>query len=269
MEITSKKGKKIFVEVKTQSPLGKAQLKKYMNRGHVASLTPICPPILDEDDRFLGHFFWHDVYSIIRSAKPNTILHTQFLHYLKERHMGEIEPITKKELAAAALGAGFVRKSKALLECVLKEIKHDWEHEWGENRTGRKGVCDDRETGGVHTWWFAPKSWHKTGKGFYLSIGVGLEGEPRPRPCFYVGVGSYQGRFGRNLDADLQKQFDKLCKLGWKKVDAPGCEWGYYKYHRLNAGNIDKAAREHTGNVRQAVKELQRFRVVESMKQKI
>jgi hypothetical protein len=276
LEIRSKRDHtKIHVEVKTQSQEGEGQIQKYLKlHGYVAYLTPrdfVDPTLPVESDRFLGHFCWHDVHSVIKGASPNNVIHKQFLEYLEARHMGPLKPITKQELRLAAPAVDFVRKSQELIQCVRKRIERPyWESQFGKN-IGGKRIGDDFGGGDLHYWWYRPKHWWKKRRGFYLCIGNGFEEDQGQEPKFYLCIGSAQKPFWRDLDFRLAKQFQKLCdEFGWKKdPDTSEYEWSYRKFFPLGAGEIDKIADQQAKNVRSAVKELQQLRIIRSMENKL
>ncbi|GEM_PF-6235705 len=100
---------KLFVEVKTQSPEGESQIQRYVEGGYVAYLTPLGYETPDLSDagakktsaKYLGQFFWPEVYSVIQKYRSANILREEFLKYLEARRMGPPEPISKQDLSAS------------------------------------------------------------------------------------------------------------------------------------------------------------------------
>jgi hypothetical protein len=279
LEITSKNDhtRKIYVEVKTQSKEGEGQIQKYLQlRGYVAYLTPRNsddPSLPDGRDGFLGHFRWHEVYSLIKVVSPHKVIHKQFLEYLEARHMGPLKPIRRGELRTAGPAVDFVGKLQELVQCVRRRVeKKYWTKQFGEN-AGAKRIHDDILAGDFYYWWYQPKSWWKKRTGFYLCFGTGFDfGEDRKRePKFYLFIGSDQNPFGRDLDSQLAPQFRKLCaEYGWKRApDTSEYYWGYWKFFPLGTGDVDKLADRHAENVRLAVAQLQKLHIIDLMKTKI
>lgn len=259
----------IRVEIKTQSQEGEGQVEKYLElRGYVAYLTPLgfaAPKVRDGCVRYLGHFFWRDVHSIIKNAAENNDLYKQFLQFLEARHMGSLEDITAQELKAAGSAVGFITKSQALVDSVRKEIEGDWVHEFGAN-VGAKGVTDDIAQGGLHSWWYRPKKWEK--KRFWLCIGIGFEGDRDETPKFFLSFGTRR-KFGRTLDDNLKGDFTELRKRAWKKAPLSEPGWEYGKYFTVGKGSVDKIALKQAKNVRCAMKELQQLRIIKSIEKRL
>ena len=264
-----KKTQKIFIEVKTQAQEGKAQLSRYLKIGaYVAYLTPPgFTPHSDVGKRtgFLGHFFWHDVYRIIDSATPkdtSSSVSKQFLAYLEARNMGPIKPMTEEELRSAENAVGFFKKSHALVDKVRGEIELEWKKRFGRN-VGAKETCMDTGDVGLHLWWFRTKKWEKSPSKLYLCIGTCLDGKRRQKAYFFVGFGSSRKLFVRRLQHSSKKKLSKLSDHGWREVDEPGYEWGYYKYFPLTAGKIERAASRHADQARTTINECMRLGILD------
>lgn len=264
LEITSRSGAKVFVEIKTQSPEGKSQIKKYLKRGHVAYLTPLGydEPDLDGADttKYLGQFFWDKVYSAIQQADSHNELHKQFLKYLEARHMGPLEPISKKDLNESSHAAAVVRKFKALVDDVRKEVERDWVSAFGKNVGGER-VAWGLETGSLPYWWFRPRDWVRP-RPLYLAIGVWAE---EGGPYFYVSLGTRK-TFGKTLEAD--REFQRLRNdIRWKTDDSIPNGWECYKSFPVRTGGIDKIAQRQITNVRSVKKEI--HKLVKFVKKKL
>jgi hypothetical protein len=261
LEITSTfgHGAKIFVEVKTQSQEGEAQVRKYLSLGYVAYLTPLgfdAPDLDGKNEAYLGQFFWHTVHSVIKHAGSGNVLQRQFLKYLEARNMGPPEPISKKDLRASAHAADVIRKFQALIEGVRKQIEHDWVHEFGKNIGGKK-IDWGLATGDLPYWWFRPKGWVRPGRRMFLCIGVYAEKGRQEEPRFYLELGTSQKKFGNVLDSD--KKFRALCKqIGWR-TDVIPTEWECYKTFPLGTGNVDEVAKRQVENIRSLRKEVRRL----------
>lgn len=253
----------VLVEVKTQSQEGESQIQRYLKSGHDAYLAYLTPlghdaPDLDgaDTERYLGQFYWHEVHSVIQKAGSHNVLHKQFLKYLEARRMGPPEPISKNDLSASLHAADVIRKFQALVEAVREEIEPDWAHEFGKN-IGGKGVNSGLATGDLPYWWFRPREWKKRGRPLFLCIGVYAEKGAHGGPRFYVGLGTWQKKFGRELEMD--RKFKRLCNgVGWKTHACP-TGWEYYKEFSVGTGNIDEIARRQIKNLRSVRKETRKL----------
>src|SRR5208282_1411442 len=142
----------------------------HLKRGYVAYLTQPgfeTPAGLEWSRKFLGHFFWPEVYSIIKRVNSRNAIHKQFLEYLEARHMGPSK-ITQNELRAAAHAVDFFRKTRGLVGKVRDKIGPSWEKQFGGKNAGAKRVSPGLgEDGDFPYWWYRPKKWNKKGKRFY------------------------------------------------------------------------------------------------------
>lgn len=266
-------GAKLFVEIKTQahvpetrSPNGDGQIKRYLEHGHVAYLTPRGHPGPDLGGakpgkyKYLGQFYWDQVYSAIRNRRSNNVLRKQFLEYLEARRMAPLKPISERDLKDSLRTAEIIRKFRELVDAVRREIEPVWrdEYEFGEN-TGAKGALSGVGKGYLPYWWFRGSRWKKRGRVTYLCIGVSAEEGERGQPCFYAGLCTDQKKFGAKLEAD-EKLWKHCSQFRWDwDPDGPPEYWGYFKTFPLGAGEIEDAAKEQAGNLRSEGKNIRKL----------
>lgn len=255
LEIRSIGGRhaKLFVEVKTQSPEGELQIQRYLKGSHVAYLTPLGYEAPDlsgagtkkTPPKYLGQFFWPEVYSVIRKYGSHNLLHKQFCEYLEARGMRPLPPISKDDLSASLHAADAIRKFQELVDAVRKGIQHDWKQNFGEN-IGGKGVSSGLATGELPYWWFRPRDWLRQNGRPYLAIGVWPD---EGGPYFYVGLFTERKRFGNELRKN--QKFQRLCKATrWRTAPLAPTGWECYKGFRIGTGKIDQIAQQQVKNIR-------------------
>jgi hypothetical protein len=253
--------KKLLIEVKTESLLTQSQVNRYLKlrAGYVACLTPLAHPLVSSHKAgYLGHFYWQDVYSIIERNRSRNLVYQEFLNYLKERNMSPQPPFTRKELTRPSNAVDFLLKSQALVQKVQSEILDFWEDEFGINWANEK-LTNDFESGDASSWWYRARGWYPRGCGssLFLEFGVAVKHTPNNTPHFFVGIGTWHGKFGSDLSRDLEEKREVLKKHRWTPYPKPWREWGYRKFFDLTAEDIDKAAKRQIRNVRRATYELQ------------
>jgi hypothetical protein len=254
---TNRRRHKIQIEVKTQSGLGDRQLQKYLqlNAGYVALLTPRSyPQVQERNSRFLGHFYWQDVYSIIQVKASSNPLYKEFLNYLEKRNMSPQKPFTQTELRIASTAIDFLGKSEAIVQQVQSAILPYWEDRFGPNRETNR-LSTGFEWGDTHSWWYRPKRWKKRNRSFCLELGIAVKHTPNNKPYFFVGIETWQRRFSSTLEKDLAKKEEKLKALGWTYYPEEWGEWGYRKFFELDTRDPDRIAECQIQNVKDATRE--------------
>ena len=121
---------KIIIENKVGSNPNTNQIEKYLKatRGYVALLTPsnVNSPKVRRNLRYLGHFYWQDVYTIIKnvSKKCRSQIMKEFLLYMEDKNMAPFK-FTKDELKNASAGYDFIAKADEFLEEVERRVGPD------------------------------------------------------------------------------------------------------------------------------------------------
>lgn len=125
---------RMLIEVKTGSNETKtliwgkgrqSQIKKYLsyNDGNVAYLTTnnISDPNIGSNKRYLGHFYFEDLYLSLNKRKLCEI-GEEFKKFMEENNMMPPKPFTKKEVKHATLAFDFAWKCEEILDEVQKGI---------------------------------------------------------------------------------------------------------------------------------------------------
>lgn len=144
LEITDKKGKKIFVEIKVSAHENRyfeeeekedyGQIEKYLrlNDGYVCFISQKEGDIeiKTNKEKYLGQFEWFQIYKLIedhyKSQKNSNGLDsyfvTNFLKFMKDLGMQPFQGFTKEDIAASQSTAlGFYSKLSDFLDCVKKD----------------------------------------------------------------------------------------------------------------------------------------------------
>lgn len=256
----SRRRHKLQIEVKTQSGAGDGQLLKYLqlDAGHVAYLTPRnYPQHRESSARFLGHFYWQDIYSIIQRNSSQNPLYVQFLKYLEVRNMSPQQPFKRNELRIASEAIDFLGKAEAIVQQVQEGILPLWHELYGPNWEPNK-VSPGFDWGDTYYWWYRPRRWIKDTRSFYLELGIAVKHTPRTKPHFFVGFGTWHRKFGRALETDLAKKEKKLKSLEWTPYPEEWDEWGYRKFFKLDTGDPDLIAKRLIRDVEYATEELRK-----------
>ena len=137
--VLSSGGSRLLVEVKiaaqeTETKIyGKGrvpQVQKYLDfkEGCVAYLTTravSAPDVNSKREKFLGHFFFEDLYDRLVRAKL-TDIGELFRQFMKENGMKSPEPFTQQELANARRAFGFAKKCEAFLNEIKSELEPEF-----------------------------------------------------------------------------------------------------------------------------------------------
>jgi hypothetical protein len=139
--VLSASGSPVFVEVKlaaseTETKTSDkglvSQVQKYLDfkAGNVAYLTTKAigaPNLRSESKRFLGQFYFEDLYDHLVKAKLKlTDCGSLFLEFMEENDMKSPEPFTQQELAKAKITFNFAKKCEDSLNEIRSKIEKEF-----------------------------------------------------------------------------------------------------------------------------------------------
>lgn len=250
VEFRSLSGKKILLEIKIDSFEGENQIQKYLdlNQGYVAYLTRLGqsePSISKNQDRFLGRFFWEEVYKLIEeenTKKKNEII-DNFLKHLEGKNMNYPEPLLSEDFEQIKPAFKVLSKLRAIVSTVGNKIKPELENYFGTKTKG--GTTINLYEENTIYQYFAFDKLKKSGIS-YIAIGIYFS-EEKNEWCYYVSILFYM-KIAKDLDFQLNSFFEER----WKRED-----YGWYvKDFKLSPKDINKASEDFYSMTIEVIKEI-------------
>lgn len=132
IEITLESGKKFLIENKLRTQQEENQLSDYLERADFVIFITLYYEAIDakieKDEKFLGHFYWYEVYDLIKKYYPNPInqwLFNQFTKFMEGKQMDslKLDRLNKEKLDNFIEISGQIKKLSNKIFNFLKENK--------------------------------------------------------------------------------------------------------------------------------------------------
>lgn len=132
MKITLKSGKKFIIENKLRAQQGQNQLSDYIERADFVIFITVnyedIEPTISQDKKFLGHFYWNDIFEFINDyskKSDNQWLFKEFLQFMEGKQMDslKLDRLNKEKLDNFIEISGQIKKISNKIFNFLKENK--------------------------------------------------------------------------------------------------------------------------------------------------